>query len=1090
MPHASNLPKPSLRLSLRLPLSFVLIAPALLQIVMVVAAMGWLSWRNGQSVVSKLANRIESGIASQVEQQLNAFFGSPHRLTSLNVGLWRSQPQMFKDKLALERYFAWQLDTRPELDQIYVGLADGTIVLVGRGVDSNLIAKTTVNFPQLGVYSLGGDRRRTGQIKLEPNYDPRQRPWYEAAVASATRTWSPVYEFLAGEIGITASEPFYDQKGKLVGVMGVDLTLKRLSLFLRSVRDGQNSQLFILNRQGQLLASSESEVLLGKQVQNPIAQQAIQAISSQSQQNLTNLNQVQLLKFNFNQANYLLRAFPYGDSYGLDLVVVSVAPESVYMAQIDANTRETIYLSIMAIAITLVLGIALSRWLSLPLLQIHAASAKLISGDFSQRADESQVTSEISLLAQSFNQMAGMLQDSLDRLRTMNHQLEQQVAERTADLAISEQKFAKAFRCSPYPMAITTIATDTFIEVNASFCKLSGYSAEEIIGSNYLDLGLWQRLEDRERLLEELQTQGKLVEKLVGMRDRDRRLHQILCSAEVIDLQSQDCVLWISLDVTDQVEAEATLKRTNTLLEAQQKVAIDGILSVDQQGRITFFNQKFCQIWQISPQLIEINANIHWCVNTLQDLGKPVAELANAIECAYDTDYEPLQHEVVLVDGRVIDCFSSPLYIDGHFGGMIWYFRDITARVKAEQAEYASIRQIEKQNSLLLQFSQLPALVQGNLTGAIAQITELCGNTLEIERTSVWLWDQDKNNLYCQDCYEYATRSHLSLSPLSDQTASSYLQNLNTEPLVTVPSGAVQTSTLAAPIRSLDRKVVGMVCLEQTNPDWSPELKSFAISLADLLMLGIEARDRQEINQRLQIAKDAAEVANIAKGEFLRHMSHQLRTPLNAILGFASLMESESNLSTEQKEQLRIISDNGQELLNIIVSALEMSAIEAGKLVCNSQLFDLRNLLENLKQKFLPRAIAKDLQLNFDIEDCVPSKIYSDRLKLTQILDQLLTNAITFTLQGEVKLRIYQASPTTIGFEVSDTGIGILPKQLARVFEAFSKSANSNSYQTGIGLGLPIIYNYVQILGSKLQVTSELDRGTCFRFELNCTQSA
>ncbi|MDX1977313.1 MAG: ATP-binding protein, partial [Pseudanabaenaceae cyanobacterium bins.68] len=1085
MPPASNLPK----LPLKLPLSLVLIAPALLQVAMVVGAVGWLSWRNGQSAITELATKIESGVAGQIEQHLDIYFGAPYQLTETNIALWRSQPQVFQDKLALERYFALQLDARPEIDQIYVGLADGNIVLAGRGTDGNLITKATTKYPQLGFYSLDRDRRRSVQIKLEPRYDPRQRPWYRAAMANAQKTWSPVYRFIEGEMGITASEPFYDSQGKLVGVMAVDLTLERLSLFLRSLRNGQKGQLFILSRQGELLASSEPEMVPSSgKIQNPITQQAISTILSQTNHSLANLNQVKLLQLSFNQVNYLLRALPYRDAHGLNLIIVSVAAESEYIAQIAANTQDTIYLSVIAVAITLVLGIAIARWLTLPLVRIHAASAKLISGDFSQRADETQGTSEVSMLAQSFNQMAAMLQSSFTRLQTMNNQLEQQVAARTADLAISEQKFAKAFRCSPYPMTITTIAEGIFVEVNPSFCKLSGYTEEQLIGSNYLELGLWHRLEDRERLMGELQTEGRLVEKLVGLRDRHRQLHQILCSAEVIHLQNQDCVLWIALDVSDRLQAEAALKRTNTLLEAQKEVAIDGILSVDEQGRITFFNQRFCQIWQIPPALVEVNANIHWCVNTLQDLVEPVAELVSAIEYAYDSDYEPLQHELALPDSRVIDCFSSPLYIDGHFGGMVWYFRDITARVRAEQAEHASIRQIEKQNGLLLHLNQLPALVQGNLTQAIAEITELCGNTLEIEHISVWLWNASKTHLYCQDCYQYSTRSHLSLPLVTGETASNYLQLLGSERLVTAPFSSEQGSILSAPIRSLSGEVVGMVCLEKPEPEWSVELKSFATSLADLLVLGIEARDRQEINLHLRIAKDAAEVANTAKSEFLRHMSHQLRTPLNAILGFASLMESEPNLSPEQKEQLEIISDNGQELLNIIVAALEMSAIQAGKLAFNPEKFDLRRLLEPLEQKFLPRAIAKQLELKFETEIPDSTQVYSDLTKLTHILDQLLTNAITFTDQGVVKLRIYQPSPTQIGFEVTDTGIGIAPEQLEKIFEAFGKSRYATANQTGVGLGLPIIQNYVQILGGQLQVSSKLGQGSCFHFEIGCGQ--
>lgn len=1100
----SKLFKLTHKITQKIPLEVALIVLPLLQVVLVAGTIGWLSFRNSQAAINELALKFKDEVAARVEQHLNIYFGTPHQLTEGNINVVRSllanPTRNLTNQVALERYFALELSSHPNVQQIYLGLADGSMLLAGRQGDGSLIAKTTEKFPQRTFYALDVNGNRQKRIQIDLEYDPRTRPWYQAAVTSKRKVWSPISTFTQKEVGMTASEPFYDRQGNLEGVMGVDLTLNGISEFLRSLPNGRVGQVFILDRKAQLVATSTQEKPYSQGRQRPglestnrITQIAVNTLVKRYSQDLTNLNQSELLDFELEGKKQLIQLLPYRDRLGLDFLIVMVTPESEFMSRIEANTQDTIKLSIIAAAIAIILGIATARWLMLPLIKMRGTSAKLLNGDFAQRVDETAGTNEVRLLAQSFNQIATMLEASFAHLEKLNNELEQRVVERTLELSISEQKFAKAFRSSPYPMAISSGIDGIFIEVNESFLNLSGYLLGEIIDNSAVALKIWKHNEDRERVLQQLLTAGKISNQEVAFRDRLNKTHQILFSAETIQIQAQNCILWIAVDITEKINTEAALKRTNSLLEAQKEVTIDGILAVDQQGRITFFNQRFCQIWGIPAALLEIGINIHWFLNILQEVVEPIEELISAIELTYDSDYEPLQHELSFRDSRVIDCYSAPLYVDSHFAGLVWYFRDISARVRAEQAEQASIRQIQKQNTLLLQLTKIPALVQGDFEIAIAEITEICCHQLEIPRISIWLHNLTRTNLECLDAYDLASHEHLKVTDIAGTKAADYLQMLVNERLITVSDRSnlplANLGNLAnfegviAPIRALNGDAVGMICLERVGTEWRLEQQSFAASLADLLAIGLEADNRQAINLTLQQAKEAAEVANLAKNEFLKYMSHELRTPLNAILGFTNLIESESDISADQAEYLGIIAQSGQQLLGIIASALEMSAIESGKLTFNPRNFNLADLLNQLHQKFAPKAAAKQIAFNLDLAADLPTQVYTDEVKLRQVLTYLIENAIRFTPEGGVRLKVV-VDRDRLGFEVTDTGLGITTEDLEKIFNAFVQAEAGRDSGSGVGLGLAISQNYISLMGGNIRVRSQLDQGSTFSFDI------
>jgi PAS domain S-box-containing protein len=247
-----------------------------------------------------------------------------------------------------------------------------------------------------------------------------------------------------------------------------------------------------------------------------------------------------------------------------------------------------------------------------------------------------------------------------------------------------------------------------------------------------------------------------------------------------------------------------------------------------------------------------------------------------------------------------------------------------------------------------------------------------------------------------------------------------------------------------------------------------------------------------DISELLQ-ARRAAEAANQAKSIFLANMSHELRTPLNAILGFTQLMDGDPNLTPGQQENLEIINHSGEHLLALINDVLEMSKIEAGQVKLREKTFDLHYLLDSLEEMFRFQAENKGLEINFQAAEDVPRYIISDENKIRQVLNNLLGNAVKFTLEGGIQLKV-SSLPITPGklelqFGVHDTGPGIPPEDLEAVFDPFVQAANmpdfiSTQAPEGTGLGLSISQKFVHLLGGEISVESELGVGSQFSFSV------
>ncbi len=497
--------------------------------------------------------------------------------------------------------------------------------------------------------------------------------------------------------------------------------------------------------------------------------------------------------------------------------------------------------------------------------------------------------------------------------------------------------------------------------------------------------------------------------------------------------------------------------------------APDGILVVDGKGFVVSVNEPFFGIWNIPQPPGELDALIDLSDDPLLEhvvtqVADPDAFLARVREL-YADPRQADSCEIRLKDGRTLKRHSRALYgAEGRYLGRVWYFRDISDVVQSRRALEESEVRYRTAFQTTLDAIAITSIKEGRYLDVNRAFVEMSGYPADeiIGRTSLELniWDdpEDRKRFVQkiaggEKLVNFEARFRRKDGSVFSGIFSVSRMELGDEPC----------------LLSITRDITAQKLAEE-------ELAAYHKHLEAL----VEKRTAE-----LSAAKDAAEAANVAKSAFLANMSHEIRTPLNAITGMAYLIRR-GGLSSAQRARMDKLEAASEHLLNIINAVLELSKIEAGKLVLAEAPLRVESVFDNVMSMLHDRAHAKHLQLRSQVGR-LPTGLLGDQTVLLQAVLNYAANAIKFTETGGVILRAgvvdEQADSVLLRFEVEDSGIGIEPEVLPRLFSAFEQADNSTTRKYGgTGLGLAITRHLAELMGGSAGASSSPGQGSTFWF--------
>lgn len=441
----------------KFPLRLILLVSFVLQISAVVGLTGYLSLRNGQEAVNDLATKLNREIGLRIDQHLNSYLKTPRAINQINTDAVRLGLLNLEDIKKTGHYFWKQMQVFKDVGYISYVTTKGEYTGAGRWIEGKGVTIDEVSRSTNGknlTYTTDNQGNRT-EVVFTSDYKPLTESWYTDTVRAGKPIWSEVFPWsdVPDILSISISYPIYDYTKKLKGVLSVDFQLTGINNFLRNLEVSPSAKIFILERNGLVLASSGSEkpykMVDGKaqrlnvlKSQDPLIQNTARYLQKRFG-NFKEIKNSQQLAFMVNGKRQFVQVTPWRDELGLDWLVAIVVPESDFMAQINDNTRTTILLCLLALAIATVLGIYTSRWISQPLLQLSEASQAIASGELDRQVRVEGVR-ELRILARAFNQMAKQLRESFAALKETNAELETRVEQRTAQFKKAVQAAMKA----------------------------------------------------------------------------------------------------------------------------------------------------------------------------------------------------------------------------------------------------------------------------------------------------------------------------------------------------------------------------------------------------------------------------------------------------------------------------------------------------------------------------------------------------------------------------------------------------------------------------------------------------------------------
>ena len=567
----------------------ILTIPFILQIILIAGLVGYFSFQNGQQAVKEIAHQLHDKINTHIEGHLKHFLATSHQINQLNANAFYQELPYIKSLENLEHYFWKQIQVFDSVSSISFGYKEGGIVNAGREEEKEslyVISTDTFKKGSFNKYATDSQGNRASLLVTVPNFDSRTRPWYLKAVEKKGAVWSNIYVVFTGhDMAISASLPVYDKHQNLLGVTLNDIFLSHISDFLKNLQIGKTGYAFIMEKSGLLVASSFDEKpfvaengkktkrrLHAHESSEPIIKYAAKFLTQQTGE-YKNINSSVQLEFTIDNKLYYLQASPIHDPYGIEWINVVVIPESDFMVQINANKRTTILLIIIAVLLTLVIGVFTARWISKPILRLNKSTQSLTKGEF-KTIDRERVR-EIDQLGQSFNFMARQLEQTVLKLKT-------QIAEREQSetaLRKSKKQFQDLFN-SINDLIYTQDMEGHFIAANPAMQRLFGYSMDEFIGRRATEFMKPEFESDFDsHYLEVIKKQGNHNGISCYLKKNKEKIYIEYNSSLVEPDDGNPYISGIGRDVTGKILSERKVKKLQKQVAQAQKMESIGTLA-------------------------------------------------------------------------------------------------------------------------------------------------------------------------------------------------------------------------------------------------------------------------------------------------------------------------------------------------------------------------------------------------------------------------------------------------------------------------------------------------------------------------------
>ena len=422
--------------SLRFPLRALVIVPFVLQIIAVVG-LGYLSFRNSKRVVKDLAYQLQNEITVRIQQKLDIYLEAPHLVNQLNANAIRLNQLNLQGTNDLERHLWNQIQSFDSIGMIGIKSTSGTTVAVSRQDNKkfNIIIADKSTNRELREYATDSQGVRINATKVVPEYELGLQSWYQDGSTAGKKAWGKIFTSLIDDkVKMMATQPVIDNDGNTIALVNAALTFSQMHEFLQNLKISKSGQAFILNRSGELIASSgttypftknnnDSKLINAFDSQDPLLRLASQYLRDR----FGDLNQIQntsLLNFDIDGKQQFLQVAPFSDKYGLDWLILIVVPQADFMEHIYINTRVTVALCLMALILAIIFGLLSCELIIRSVKRLNQVVTSVYVGNWKQKVKEVPID-ELARLAKAFNQMTDQLHKSLMELERKNAALEE-----------------------------------------------------------------------------------------------------------------------------------------------------------------------------------------------------------------------------------------------------------------------------------------------------------------------------------------------------------------------------------------------------------------------------------------------------------------------------------------------------------------------------------------------------------------------------------------------------------------------------------------------------------------------------------------